>query len=94
MIASARHGAGLDGRRGQCVPESRIKLNSAFRSKDIVDSQVARFVEEGRIAEVAAYCETDVVSTSRIQLADELFRGALTPDQFRASEESLFEYVG
>jgi len=50
-------------------------------------------VEEGRIAEVAAYCETDVVSTFRVWLAYELLREALAQEQFRASEESLCEYL-
>jgi predicted PolB exonuclease-like 3'-5' exonuclease len=76
----------------------KVSLNDLCRALgypgkpvDIDGSQVARYVEEGRIAEVAAYCETDVVSTFRVWLAYELFRGALTQDQFRASEESLFE---
>jgi 3'-5' exonuclease len=79
----------------------KVSLNDLCRALgypgkpvDIDGSQVARYVEEGRIAEVAAYCETDVVSTFRVWLTYELFRGALTQEQFRASEESLFEYLG
>ena len=35
-------------------------------------------MQEGRIADVAAYCETDVITTYRIGLVFELLRGALT----------------
>ncbi|WP_280139396.1 hypothetical protein [Microvirga massiliensis] len=81
--------------------QGKVSLNDLCRAlgypgkpEDIDGSEVARYVEEGRIAEVAAYCETDVVSTFRVWLAYELFRGALTQEQFRASEESLLEYLG
>jgi hypothetical protein len=50
--------------------------------------------EEGRTVSVVAYHETGLVSTFWVWLAYELFRGALIQDQFRASEESLFEYLG
>lgn len=45
---------------------------------DIEGAEVDRYVQEGRIADVAAYCETDVITTYRIWLVFELFRGALT----------------
>jgi 3'-5' exonuclease len=41
----------------------------------ISGADVEKYVREGRIAEVAAYCETDVVNTYRIWLRCELFRG-------------------
>ncbi len=41
-------------------------------------SEVDRFVQEGRLAEVAGYCETDVISTYRIWLVYELFRRTIT----------------
>ena len=41
-------------------------------------ADVERYCREGRIAEVAAYCETDVVNTYRVWLRYELFRGRLT----------------
>jgi predicted PolB exonuclease-like 3'-5' exonuclease len=52
-------------------------------------SQVAAYVREGRIAEVAQYCESDVVNTYRIWLRYELFRGALSPEGLAASEAIL-----
>jgi hypothetical protein len=39
--------------------------------------EVDWYVQEGRISEVAAYCETDVVNTYRVWLVYELFRGTL-----------------
>jgi len=52
-------------------------------------SQVAKHVREGRIAEVAAYCESDVVITYRIWLRHEVFRGELSPEAMAQSEAHL-----
>jgi 3'-5' exonuclease len=57
-------------------------------------SEVDRYVQEGRIGEVAAYCETDVISTYRVWLVYELFRGTMTRAEFDASEANLMEFVG
>ena len=56
-------------------------------------ADVERYCREGRIAEVAAYCETDVVNTYRVWLRYELFRGRLTENGLRASEADLSDYV-
>ena len=56
-------------------------------------SEVEKYVREGRIAEVAAYCETDVVNTYRVWLRYELFRGRLTEHGLRASEANLSDYI-
>jgi predicted PolB exonuclease-like 3'-5' exonuclease len=79
---------------------SKCSLNDLCRifgfpgkPEEIDGSQVARYVEEGRITEVAAYCETDVVSTYRIWLVYELFRGALSRVEFEASEQNLLTFV-
>jgi predicted PolB exonuclease-like 3'-5' exonuclease len=40
-------------------------------------SEVEGFVNDGRIQEVADYCESDVLNTYRIWLLYEVFRGAL-----------------
>jgi predicted PolB exonuclease-like 3'-5' exonuclease len=56
-------------------------------------SQVADYVRSGRIAEVAAYCESDVINTYRIWLRYELFQSNLTPAGFAASEASLERFV-
>ena len=41
-------------------------------------ADVEQFYREGRIREIADYCETDVVNTYRVWLRYELFRGRLT----------------
>ena len=56
-------------------------------------ADVERYCREGRIAEVAAYCETDVVNTYRVWLRYELFRGRLTEYGLRASEANLSDYI-
>jgi 3'-5' exonuclease len=56
-------------------------------------ADVERYVREGRIAEVAAYCETDVVNTYRVWLRYELFRGRLTENGLQASEANLRNYI-
>ena len=48
---------------------------------------------EGKIKEIADYCETDIVNTYRIWLRYELFRGRLTPLQFQFSEQKLGEFI-
>ena len=56
-------------------------------------ADVERFCREGRVAEVAGYCETDVVNTYRVWLRYELFRGRLTENGLRASEAKLSDYI-
>ena len=56
-------------------------------------ADVERLCREGRVAEVAAYCETDVVNTYRVWLRYELFRGRLTENGLRASEANLSDYI-
>jgi predicted PolB exonuclease-like 3'-5' exonuclease len=56
-------------------------------------ADVEKYYREGRISEIAAYCETDVVNTYRIWLRYELFRGRLSEDGLRASEANLSEYI-
>jgi 3'-5' exonuclease len=56
-------------------------------------AEVERSCREGRVAEVAAYCETDVANTYRVWLRYELFRGRLTESGLRASEAKLSDYI-
>jgi predicted PolB exonuclease-like 3'-5' exonuclease len=60
---------------------------------DMGGPDVERYCREGRLAEVAAYCETDVVNTYRVWLRYELFRGRLTENGLQASETNLSEYI-
>jgi 3'-5' exonuclease len=59
----------------------------------ISGSDVEKYCREGRIAEVAAYCETDVVNTYQVWLRYELFRGRLSENGLRASEANLSDYI-
>jgi predicted PolB exonuclease-like 3'-5' exonuclease len=56
-------------------------------------SEVERYFREGKIEEVADYCETDVVGTYKVWLRDELFRGTLNQNVFEASERSLADFM-
>lgn len=55
--------------------------------------EVARYCLEGRIKEVADYCETDIVNTYRVWLRYDLFRGRLDNASFAASEANLIEFI-
>ena len=48
---------------------------------------------DGKIKEIADYCENDVVNTYRVWLRYELFRGKLTDAAFQASEANLNEFI-
>lgn len=56
-------------------------------------SEVEHYHKEGRIQEIADYCETDVVNTYRVWLRYELFRGKLSERELEASEANLTEYI-
>lgn len=79
---------------------SKVSLNDLCRvlalpgKPDGMDgSQVERYVNEGRIVEVSAYCETDVVNTYRAFLIHELFAGRLTHETHDTSEDDLRHYL-
>jgi 3'-5' exonuclease len=56
-------------------------------------ADVEKYVREGRIAEIAAYCDSDVVNTYRVWLRYELFRARLTENGLGASEANLRDYI-
>ena len=56
-------------------------------------AEVEKYFREGRIREIADYCESDVVNTYRVWLRHELFQGKLTNSAFEASEGSLQEFI-
>ncbi len=61
---------------------------------DSIDGgEVEKYFREGRIQDIAAYCESDVVNTYRVWLRYELFRGKLTDAAYRASETNLSELI-
>ena len=56
-------------------------------------ADVDRYFREGRIRQIADYCESDVVNTYRVWLRHELFQGNLGDAAFEASEENLKEFI-
>ena len=56
-------------------------------------SDVDRYFREGRIREIAEYCESDVVNTYRVWLRHELFQGNLSDVGFEASEADLEQFI-
>src|SRR5262249_20125200 len=56
-------------------------------------SDVEKYYREGRINEIAEYCESDVVNTYRVWLRYELFRGQLSSASFEVSERNLIDYI-
>lgn len=56
-------------------------------------SDVESYFREGRIQEIAAYCEGDVVNTYRLWLRHELFRGRLDRSKYEESELRLSEFL-
>jgi predicted PolB exonuclease-like 3'-5' exonuclease len=64
------------------------------KPKGFDGGEVERYFREGKIKEIADYCETDVVGTYQVWLRYELFRGTLSQDAFQASERNLGDFVG
>jgi predicted PolB exonuclease-like 3'-5' exonuclease len=59
----------------------------------ISGAEVDRYFREGRLREIADYCESDVVNTYRVWLRHELFRGNLSYEGLAASEAALEEFI-
>jgi predicted PolB exonuclease-like 3'-5' exonuclease len=63
------------------------------KPEGIDGNEVERYFLEGRIKEIADYCEVDVVNTYRVWLRYELFRGTLSQNAFEISETCLVEFI-
>jgi predicted PolB exonuclease-like 3'-5' exonuclease len=59
----------------------------------ISGADVERYYREGRIREIAEYCESDVLNTYRVWLRHEFFRGRLSLVEFEASEAALVNFI-
>ena len=68
-------------------------MGLAGKPKGFDGGEVERYFREGKIKEVADYCETDVVGTYQVWLRYELFRGTLSRSAFEASERSLADFM-
>jgi predicted PolB exonuclease-like 3'-5' exonuclease len=56
-------------------------------------AETEKYYRDGRIGDVAEYCEGDVINTYRLWLRHELFRGRLSQAGFEASEASLVDFI-
>jgi predicted PolB exonuclease-like 3'-5' exonuclease len=74
--------------------ELRKIMGMPGKPEGIDGNEVERYFLEGRIKEIADYCETDVVNTYRVWLRYELFRGRLTGSEHEASERNLADFIG
>jgi len=63
------------------------------KPKGFDGSEVERFFREGKIKEIADYCETDVIGTYQVWLRYELFRGTLNQNEFEASQWNLADFM-
>jgi 3'-5' exonuclease len=59
----------------------------------ISGADVEQYHREGRIREIAEYCESDVLNTFRVWLRYELFRGGLSYEGFRKGEDNLMQFI-
>ena len=82
------------------APHSKASLNELSKimgmpgkPEGIDGNEVERFFLEGKIKQIADYCETDVVNTYRVWLRYELFRGRLGESGHQASEGSLADFI-
>jgi predicted PolB exonuclease-like 3'-5' exonuclease len=71
---------------------SRV-MGLSGKPKGFDGSEVERYFREGKIKEVADYCETDVIGTYQMWLRYELFRGTLSQPAFEASERNLADFI-
>lgn len=84
----------------QAADRKRIEQQVYFVSQLIAAKQnsatggeVEKYYRDGRIKDIAEYCESDVVNTYRVWLRYELFRGKLTKQSYEASEENLNKFL-
>ena len=82
------------------APHTKASLNELSKimgmpgKPDNIDgSEVEQYFLDGKINEIADYCETDVLNTYRVWLRYELFRGKLDENGFRASEQNLIDFI-
>ena len=69
------------------------ELCRVIKPSGINGAEVAKYFREGRLREIADYCESDIVNTYRVWLRHELFRGTLAHVNLEASEAILQEFI-
>jgi 3'-5' exonuclease len=83
------------------APHTKASLNELSKimgmpgkPEGIDGAEVEPYFLDGKIKEIAEYCETDVVNTYRVWLRYELFRGRLGESEHQASEHNLADFIG
>ena len=82
---------------GACppIPLGLAASSIGFPGKvDIDGSDVAKLYSEGKLTEIADYCELDVLNTSGLMLRWMVTTAELTPEGFGASSKALFDFIG
>ena len=80
--------------QGKATLHEICKVMALPGKPDSIDGgEVHRYFQDGKIQEIADYCETDIVNTYRVWLRYELFRGRLSPTDFEASEQGLAAFL-
>lgn len=75
---------------GSFSPDAKVTLDELSKVMGMpgkpadIWSEVERYFLDGRIKEIAEYCETEIVNTCRVWLRYELFCGRLTDSGFQA----------
>ncbi len=78
---------------------ARIKMNEVcaclnLPGKTGIDgSMVQDFFDQGRLAEIRNYCETDVINTYLLYLAYQCHTGSTNKEMFKKSREELVEFL-
>jgi 3'-5' exonuclease len=82
------------------APHTKASLNELSKimgmpgkPEGLDGTEVEPYFLDGKIKEIASYCETDVVNTYRVWLRYELFRGRLTEREHQASERNLADFI-
>ncbi len=81
-------------------PQAKATLHELCRvmglpgkPEGIHGGEVQKYYLDGKIKEIADYCESDVVNTYRLWLRYELFRGKLTNAAYDESEANLQSFI-
>jgi predicted PolB exonuclease-like 3'-5' exonuclease len=85
--------ASFDARAKPSLNELSRILGFAGKPDGMSGGDVEKYFNAGEIQKISDYCEADVINTYRVWLKYELFRGALTKDQYVQSDATLINLV-
>jgi hypothetical protein len=68
-------------------------MGLAGKPQGMDGGEVEKYYRDGRIKEIAEYCESDVINTYRVWLRYELFRDKLNTQSYEASEANLQKFL-